>query len=133
MKKDGNSPRIIFVEGKDDQHVVSHIINKSGLEGLGISVDSKGGINILLGALSAEAKSFGRSAVGFVLDASDRPEGRWESIVGKFEKEGISFPRTICPNGTIVEENPEKDYHLSEYGLCLIMILNKVGSLKILY
>ena len=108
MEKDENSPRIIFVEGKDDRHVVCHIIAKSGLGGLGISVVDKEGINKLLGALSAEPKRPDRLAVGFVLDANDRPEGRWEAVVNRFEKEGIKFPRYICPDGTIVEANPEK-------------------------
>ena len=108
MKKDENSPRIIFVEGKDDRHVVCHIIAKSDLGGLEISVVDKEGIEKLLDALSAEPKRPGRLAVGFVLDANDRPEGRWESIVGKFEKEGINFPKSIDPDGTIIEANPER-------------------------
>lgn len=130
MKRDENSPRIIFVEGKDDQHVVCHIIAKSRLGGLDISVVDKEGINNLLDALSADSKQPERLAVGFVLDANDRPEDRWKAVINQFEKGGIEFPRHICPNGTIVEANLEK--RLPRIGVWLMPYndLEQCGALE---
>ena len=108
MVKTKDDQKIIFVEGRDDKHVVSHIVRKSNLARLGICVIEKGGIDNLLNALSADAKRPECSAVGFVLDANDRPEGRWDSVVNRFENEGINFPKSICRNGTIMEKNLEK-------------------------
>ena len=108
MTKNENSPRIIFVEGKDDESVVWHIINRSNLGELEIHVAKKEGVNALLEALPVEPKRSGRLAVGFVLDANDHPDERWKSITDRFGKEGISFPNSLCPNGTIVEASPEK-------------------------
>lgn len=108
MTKNRNGQKIVFVEGRDDKHVVSHIISKSNLAELGICVIEKGGINNLLNALSADAKRPECSAVGFVLDANDRPERRWNSVVNRFMNEGINFPSSICSNGTIVEGISER-------------------------
>ena len=98
--------------------------------GLDISVVDKEGINKLLGALSAEPRRPERLAVGFVLDANDRPEGRWEAVVNRFEKEGIRFPRDICLDGTIVEANPEK--RLPRIGVWLMPYndLEQCGALE---
>ena len=130
MITDEDNPRIIFVEGNDDQHVVCHIISKSNLEGLRISVAKKNGINNLLDALTAELKRPERLAVGFVLDANDRPEGRWQSVVNRFEREGIYFPKSLCPNGTITGANPEK--RLPRIGVWLMPYnnLNRGGELE---
>ena len=100
--------KIVFVEGRDDKHVVSRIISKSDLAELDICVIEKEGINNLLDALSADAKRPVCSTVGFVLDANDRPEGRWNSVVNLFMNEGIKFPNSTCPDGTIVEGSSEK-------------------------
>ena len=64
MTKNKNDQKIVFVEGRDDKHVVSHIISKSDLAELDICVIEKGGINNLLDALSADAKRPECSAVG---------------------------------------------------------------------
>ena len=102
-----NELKMIFVEGKDDKRVVSHIMRKANLEGSDNIVD-KNGVDNLLKALSSEVKVSGRSAVGFVIDANDQPERKWESVVNRLRSGGICFPSSLSPEGTIMEGDPEK-------------------------
>ena len=96
------------VEGKDDKYVIENLLSQHGIDGsvVDIKVSSHGdqgtgGIDALLrGMRTAVTTSVGRS-VGFVLDADDAPENRWNAVRTRLHDVGLALPDEIPESGFV--------------------------------
>ena len=72
---DDAPPRVLLVEGRDDERVVSGLRRRiAAMPDFGVT--DKNGINNLLGSLEAEVNAPGRTVVGILADANDSPSNR---------------------------------------------------------
>lgn len=99
--------KVLLVEGKDDCHVVGHILEKANVQVLSCSdIKDKEGVDKLLRAVFGEVKAPDREVVGIVLDANDEPEARWRSISGRLRDACVALPEKPVPSGAIVRGTP---------------------------
>lgn len=69
-------------------------------------VQAKNGVREVIKSITGEIKAPQRSAVGFVMDANDEVDGRWDSIREQLERMSIALPDKPQPSGTIVDNAP---------------------------
>lgn len=69
-----------MVEGKNDEHVVSHICKRKG-GASEFKIENKTGIGNVLKAIPLEVKSGRSKAIGILVDTDDDAECRWHKIV----------------------------------------------------
>jgi len=72
-----NSTRILLVEGKDDWHVVSSLMNNYKVPEYFKVVDTDG-VDGLLSRLPVQLKASGVERIGVVLDADVDLDRRWQ-------------------------------------------------------
>ena len=98
-------PRILLVEGADDEHVVRHLRDREqGMPPFHIS--NKGGYPQLRDSIGPEIKVAGRTHLGILVDANDDLNARWRSVVDHLQQGGVTPPTNISPTGTVVGGNP---------------------------
>ena len=101
----------LWVEGKDDQHAIKHLLQRHGVDFDHISVqvrtpagngaDTAGGHHEVLQAIQpAIMASTGRS-VGFVLDADEVTQDRWYAVRNRIEDVGGTLPDAIPSAGFV--------------------------------
>ena len=79
------SPRVLIVEGQDDEHVVRHPRERNlPMPEFGI-IDRKS-ISNLLRAIEADVLATGRTAIGILVDADESPERRWQAVTDRLRK-----------------------------------------------
>lgn len=100
--------KVLIVEGKDDKHVILHIAQRTKLNLAWEDIIDKNGVDRLIPSMTSEVKVPGRAAIGFILDADERPRDRWKSIVDCFDKIRVMLPDTPNRCGTIISEAPER-------------------------
>jgi hypothetical protein len=101
------SPRcLLWVEGKDDQHVVWNLAHYHALPET-FTVVSKDGVAELFEALPVQlGKGSNLERLGIVLDADQDPAGRWDRIRTILRSVGYaSAPEVPSPGGTVLYEN----------------------------
>ena len=101
----GTSDRVLLVEGPDDDHVVSHLCDRSGLA-RNFDIVAKGGFPELSKSIPVELVASGRSALGVVVDANDNPAARWQAVRDRCERRGITLPSEPDPGGVVVDGRP---------------------------
>ena len=113
--------RVLLVEGKDDLHVIAHILKIYGLEGKikikaqeGISNLTKG-INPelfdeLLNDLNEEIDATSElEKLGIVVDADLDIQARWESLANRLrDLDYENLPLTPHPNGIILQNKGDR-------------------------
>ncbi len=99
------SPRVLLVEGQDDEHVVAHLrkIDSSIPE---FAIVAKGGVNPLLRAIEAEVKAPQRETIGILVDANDDLLGRWTAVTDRLRRSGIRAPKDPDPDGSVIDCTP---------------------------
>ena len=101
MAGERQDPKILLVEGVDDEYVVRRLCERHNYaEEFGI-LDKKGFPN-LVPAISPESKVPGRVALGILLDANDNPSGRWDAVTYQLRAAGYTPPARMASNGTII-------------------------------
>lgn len=106
----------LFVEGKDDQHVVKHLVRRYGIECplssevIRDSLSSKipeiilaGNKDKVLGAMTNAVKFRNGHSVGFVIDADDAVSNSWQAVRQRLSFLNQELPRTIPVTGFIAE------------------------------
>lgn len=93
--------KILFVEGRDDVHVVDYL-QKQKLPTLSFKIEDKKGVERLIKAISPEIKDSNHTAVGFLLDANDDLAGRWRVVSKELQKMDICAPQDPSPKGMVV-------------------------------
>jgi len=99
------SDRVLLVEGPDDEHVVRHLCDRSGLA-RNFDIVRRDGFSQLSKSIPVELAAPGRSALGVVVDANDNPAARWQAVRDRCERRGITLPSEPDPGGVVVEGRP---------------------------
>jgi hypothetical protein len=103
--------RLLLVEGKDDQHVIRHLLRAHGVSDGLINVVTPvlnsdtdpdfGGKHALLESIPVRLNESDLERLGVVLDADESLGGTWSSLRGRLTRSGIDLPDIPDPNGTI--------------------------------
>ena len=94
-------PRVLLVEGQDDEHVVGHLLMRREAA-LDFDIENRGGINPLLDSIGAELRAPGRQALGILVDADTDLPSRWDAVKTRLSAEGIELPGRPAAGGTTV-------------------------------
>lgn len=96
---------VIFVEGRDDLHVVAHLLKFYGYEGR-IYIEKQDGIDKLLKALRPALKRSPLKRIGIIVDANTSLEGRWRALRNILMASGtVSLADSPDTSGTIAVIN----------------------------
>ena len=93
---------LLLVEGKDELHVLSHLLKHHQLPD-NFSIKDKKGIENLLETLDAELDAGGLERLGVIVDADTAPTSRWQSLRSILAQSGCPLPDQADPLGTVVE------------------------------
>ena len=106
MAKGKVVPRLLLVEGKDDQHVMWSLCKHHALPETFV-IDNKEGVINVLDAFEAEIAAPGKDCIGIVVDADTDLAARWDAIMSILARSGYkNVPPLPTPNGTvIIQEN----------------------------
>lgn len=94
-------PRLLLVEGADDEHVVRHLLEQTHGT-LNFDIEQLGGVARIRAEIEAQAKVPGRTVLGIVVDANSDAAARWQSIRVALERADIQLPQLPDPHGTII-------------------------------
>lgn len=119
------SERILMVEGQDDRHVISHIVNRSQL-GLNFSISDREGIELLLEDIPLEVREPSREVVGIIVDGDTNLSSRWNAVRDRLLSEGFDVPSQPDPDGTIIPETDD----LPRVGIWLMPDNQSTGELE---
>ncbi|MEM1041348.1 MAG: DUF3226 domain-containing protein [Bacteroidota bacterium] len=120
----------LLVEGQDDWHVLSNLLNEHGVEawrvrpssrediGDKIAVEAaggeedakKGGVDRLLKDLAFQLQQSDQERVGIVVDADENLAARWQAVCTRIGRAGnVDLPGAPDPAGTVVTlEQPDR-------------------------
>ena len=93
---------LLLVEGKDDEHVLYHLLEHHNVPTT-FRIKDKKGIENLLETLDAELDAGGLERLGVIVDADTAPTSRWQSLRSIFGQAGCPLPDQADPLGTVVE------------------------------
>ena len=99
------SPRVLLVEGQDDEHIVSHLRERN-LSMPEFAIADRQSISKLLRAIAADVLAPGRTAVGILVDADEDVQSRWQAVVNRLLRANIDSPERPDPSGTIIDTRP---------------------------
>ena len=99
--------RLLLVEGADEQHVVERLCERHQYTP-NFRICDKRGFPRLKPAISPEAKTSGRIALGILVDANGDPGGKWQAIAYQLRKAEIEAPASMGPAGTIIDGGDDK-------------------------
>lgn len=95
---------VVYVEGRDDEHVIGQLLIRGGVdaEGLPVFVDSRGKQGVL-DAIRVAVRAGTGGSVGFVLDANDDPDATWRAVGSRLRRAGVDAPDRIPRDGFVGE------------------------------
>ena len=94
-------PRVLLVEGQDDEHVVRHLLRRRQST-LDFDIENREGIDPLLDSIGAELRAPGRQALGILVDADTNLPSRWDAVRTRLSAESIELPGRPTAGGTTV-------------------------------
>ena len=103
-----DSPRLLLVEGTDDEHVVGHLWKRVYGSDPPFSIGKREGVDNLLRSIRDEANAPGREVLGIVVDANDDVSGRWEAVRNRLRRAGIDVPAKLDQAGVVIEGRPHE-------------------------
>ena len=97
---------MLLVEGKDDEHVIRHVLYRLGLEISFEIIDTEG--RGIFDAISVGLRRSDLKTIGVVADADNNLSGRWQAIVNKIQKteRNPDIPERPHEEGVIVDSEP---------------------------
>lgn len=91
--------RILYVEGKDDVHAISHLMRHHGVEcrvnkppSTEPYIKESGSVSQLLDNVDVAVSTNSSGWVGFVVDADTEVESRWQAICDRLSKAYVDTP-----------------------------------------
>ena len=102
-----NSPFRLVVEGRDDKWSIINLLRRHGFDWDDRRIEGRpyvhhtGGIDPLLDSVIPAVKSHPR--VGFVIDADDALERRWQQITDRMMAVGLTVPDDPPNNGLVID------------------------------
>ena len=119
---------VLYVEGRDDMHVIRHLLSRHGVDVSEIEIKHAEGKDALLSLIEqAVSVSNGRS-VGFVLDADESAPNRWRAVRDRLEKTGLDLPKEIPPDGFV----GKAEKYQAQVGVWLMPDNRQSGALETL-
>lgn len=97
--------KVLLVEGASDEHVVRHLCRRHQNMPAFHIIDKRGFQN-LKSAIGPEIKVSGRTALGILVDANDRPTDRWTQILHQVTQAVGQVPTQMVRSGTILGVRP---------------------------
>ena len=100
----------IRVEGTDDLHAIQELLHRHGIlcstEKLTIPnsvlrIIVLGDVDHLEGSVSKSIRAANVRAYGFVLDADQHPNRRWQGLRTRFGNSGVAAPNELPPTGFV--------------------------------
>lgn len=99
-------PRLLLVEGRDDEHVVYALRDAHGIPKT-FDVARKGGYTELLESIPVELKASDRERLAVILDADENLPQRWQLLSYRLSQAGCAaVPKQPHPEGTILTVSP---------------------------
>lgn len=97
--------KVLWVEGKDDEHVLKHLSNNRGVPHFDEIKPFEGCSNLLDSLYVRLKAAIGEDIIaGIVIDADMDFTARWQSLRDQFLKTGYqTVPYNPSPNGTIID------------------------------
>ncbi len=125
---------VLFVEGKDDENAIRHLLRRHGLDygDTGSSTPLPelcvpgGGVDGVLDTIAIGVRSGTGGSTGFVLDANDEPIDRWKAVAFRLSQVGVVAPEKI-PEYGFVGESPE---YGTRVGVWLMPDNRETGALE---
>lgn len=111
--------KVLWVEGKDDEHVMKHLSSNRGVPHFD-EIKSLEGCTNLLESLHVRLKAGGDGIIaGIVIDADIDIAARWRSLRDQLLKTGYqAVPDNPSPGGTIID--PPEDAFLPRVGVWIM-------------
>jgi hypothetical protein len=106
-RRRGIEPRVLLVEGKDEQFVLPELLEAAGIawpkENRPLWIADYKGVEAILkpGAIEAELKASGMKSLGIVVDADIDADARWERVRQRLTQTYPDFPQRLDPDGVI--------------------------------
>ena len=94
------SPKLLLVEGRDEWHVVSKLLDRHRLQP-SFEIVPKGGFEELHQSIYNEVNASRRRVLGILADGNDHPDRRWQSISDQLRDAGCKVPEDRCHTGTV--------------------------------
>ena len=95
----------IFVEGRDDEHAILHLVMRHGLTKETLSgfplIEPSGGKEGVLEAIEAAVSAGTDQTLGFVLDADDNLDDTWRAVASRLVKVNVQVPVKIPEEGFV--------------------------------
>lgn len=102
------APRMLWVEGKDDQAVVENLCLKDRTPHVFVVVE-KGSVEKVLDGFDLELRAADVERFGIVVDADVDPQARWHSIRSTLNAQGYAeVPERLGPDGIILPATPHR-------------------------
>ena len=94
---------VLYVEGTDDRHVVRHLLRRHGTDSSEVEIKAVEGKDALFGAIRTAVRTPTGRSVGFVLDADQAPQDRWQAVRSRLDAVGLNLPSDIPFAGFVGE------------------------------
>lgn len=110
MKRPKAAPRVLLVEGGDEQYVLPELIEIGGVpwpKGREpLWVENCGSVDNVLRreTITTELKAAGLEALGIVVDANGDIAARWQKVHTLLTSIRPAFPTELAPDGVVLEE-----------------------------
>jgi hypothetical protein len=106
----------LFVEGKDDEHTVAHLLLRREIDchALGLRIvgengtGAQSGVERVLSAIVLQTPRSGGEPVGFIVDIDDNLEARWEAVCGRLRQVDVPAPNSPPVGGFIGQSGKYK-------------------------
>lgn len=100
-------PRVLIVEGKNEQRVFPYLLELAGIpwpdDDRPVKIEEQDGISNILapGFIEATLKASGVTAVGIVVDADADPVSRWKQLWARIAASYPGFPEELPAMGAV--------------------------------
>ena len=117
----------LFVEGRDDEHAIFHLLVRRGFDPLALpEFKESGSKKEVLRAIPVAVRASTKGSVGFVLDANDDPRATWESVASRLRDVGVEAPTGIPAEGFA----GESEKYRTRVGVWLMPDNRRTGALE---
>jgi hypothetical protein len=131
-------PKVLLVEGKNDQHVIWHLCEQHQLPeefyvDTPTNTDDVGGVEFLLNDLAARRKTPGLKTLGIVVDADLDMSARWEAVRNRLIQLGYANLPNNMPKEGLVHEHvvvPDSKLLLPKVGVWIMPDNQATGILE---
>lgn len=94
----------LYVEGKDDENAIAHLLVRHGFPpSIFDRIVASGDKSEVLQAIRVSVPAGTGKSLGFVLDANGDPRSTWQSAVSRLSSVSVGAPRAIPADGFVGE------------------------------